>query len=318
MSPTVPRNALRFGAPALFAVLILGCAAPPSPSHGPLTAPPLGTAESFAVLAGSTVTNVGATTIEGNLGVDPGLAVTGFPPGLVSGGTIHAGDGVSLQAQSDLTTAYNVASGVPCDTDLTGQDLGGLTLTRGAYCFSSSAQLTGRLTLDAEGVPDALFIFQIGSTLTTASNSSVLVINGGRGCNVFWQVGSSATLGTTTEFVGDILALTSITLTTGARVSGKALARNGAVTLDSNIIATARCVDQPDAGVIDAAAPPDGARRVDLAIAPPDASMQRDAAVELPDMTECDAAQPADLTVVECDAAELPDLTASGGDLCDG
>jgi len=201
----------------------------------------LGTAQSFAVLAGSTVTNTGATTVAGDLGVDPGLAVTGFPPGLVTAGTIHAGDGVSLQAQSDVTTAYiTLASEVPTQ-DLTGQDLGGLTLTPGVYRFSSSAQLTGALTLDAQDDPLAVFVFQIGSTLTTASNSSVLVVNGAGDCSIYWQVGSSATLGTTTAFRGNILALTSITLATGATVSGRVLARNAAVTMDTNDVSTSLC-----------------------------------------------------------------------------
>jgi hypothetical protein len=201
------------------------------------------------VLGGTTVTNAGSTTVEGNLGVDPGLAVTGFPPGLVAGGTIHGGDAVALQAKSDTTTAYNALAGEVPTVDLTGQDLGGKTLTRGVYHYSSSAQLTGALTLNAEGNPNAVFVFQIGSTLTTASNSSVLVINGGQDCNVFWQVGSSATLGTTTAFKGNILALTSITLDTGATVSGRALARNGAVTMDTNHVSILMCATLADAGV---------------------------------------------------------------------
>ena len=196
-------------------------------------APSLGTAGNFGVLAGSAVTNTGPTIVQGDLGVSPGTSVTGFPPGIVTG-TVHVADGVALQAQSDLTTAYNVLAGLPCGTNLTGQDLGGLTLTAGVYCFDTSAQLTGTLTLDAQGDPNAEFIFQTGSTLTTASNSAVEVINGGSDCNIYWQVGSSATLGTATAFAGNILALTSITVTTGANASGKLLARNGAVTLDSN------------------------------------------------------------------------------------
>ena len=199
------------------------------------------TAASFAVLGGSTVTNTGATTVNGDLGVSPGSAVTGFPPGTVTGGTIHAADAVAAQAQSDVTTAYNSLAGQACTADLTGQDLGGKTLTPGVYCFSSSAQLTGALTLDAQGNAGAVFVFKIGSTLTTASGSSVLMINGGSPCNVFWQVGSSATLGTTTSFLGNILALTSITLNTGASVSGRALARNGAVTMDTNTVSQAAC-----------------------------------------------------------------------------
>jgi len=190
------------------------------------------------------VTNTGPTTVHGSLGVSPGSAVTGFPPGTVSGGAIHAADAVAAQAQSDLTTAYNFAAGESCGTNLTGQNLGGLTLTSGVYCFTSSAQLTGTLTLNAQGNPNAVFIFQIGSTLTTASSSSVVFINGGQGDSVFWQVGSSATLGTTTDFAGNILALTSITLDTGANIHcGRALARNAAVTMDTNMVSidTAGC-----------------------------------------------------------------------------
>lgn len=198
------------------------------------TAPPLGASESFAVLAGSTATNTGPTTIIGDLGVSPGTSVTGFPPGVVIDGAIHVNDAVAQQAQADLTVAYNNLAGQAPTADLTGQDLGGMTLTAGVYLFTSSAQLTGTLTLDAQGDADAVFIFQIGSTLTTASSSNVVVINGGSDCNVFWQVGSSATLGTGSALAGNVLALTSITMTTGATLSGRALARNGAVTLDTN------------------------------------------------------------------------------------
>ena len=196
----------------------------------------LGTAANFQVLGGTTVTNTGSTTINGNVGVSPGSAVTGFPPGVVVGGTIHSNDATAIQAQSDLITAFNSITPMPCTADLTGQDLGGKTLFSGVYCFASSAGLTGTLTLDADGDPNASFIFKIGSTLTTASDSSVVIINGGSSCNVFWQVGSSATLGTTSNLAGNILALTSITLTTGAGLSGRALAHNGAVTLDTNAV----------------------------------------------------------------------------------
>jgi len=220
----------------------------------------LGTAGNFAVLAGSTVTNTGPSVIiAGDVGVSPGSAITGFPPGTITPPyTIHAADAVAAQAQSDLTAAYNTAAGLAVTQNLTGQDLGGLILTPGTYFFSSSAQLTGTLTLNDEGDPNAQFVFQIGSTLTTASDSSVVTINGGSmpGCDVFWQVGSSATLGTTTAFEGHILALTSITLNTGATIEdGSALARNGAVTLDSNVINNSDCtattiaVPLPSAGL---------------------------------------------------------------------
>ncbi len=204
------------------------------------TAPGLGTAASFAVLGGSAVTNTGPSIVDGDLGVSPGTAISGFPPGIVNGAT-HAADAVALQAQTDVTTAYNNLAGQPCTMDLTGTDLGSRTLIPGVYCFSSSAQLTGQLTLDAQGNSAAVWIFQIGSTLTTASNASVLMINGGNVCNVFWQVGSSATLGTGTTFVGNILALASITLATGTNVSGRALARTAAVTMDTNHVSNAAC-----------------------------------------------------------------------------
>jgi uncharacterized protein with beta-barrel porin domain len=174
--------------------------------------------------------------IDGNVGVSPGTAVTGFPPGIVNG-TINAANADAAQAEVDLTAAYNDLASRPITANLTGQDLGGKTLIAGVYGFNSSAQLTGTLTLDGRGNPNSVFIFEIGSTLTTASASRIVLINGAQGSNVFFRVGSSATLGTTTSFVGDIIALTSITLDHGANIiCGDALARNGAVTLDDNHI----------------------------------------------------------------------------------
>ena len=210
----------------------------------------LGTAANNAVLAGSTATNTGSTTISGNLGLSPGTSVTGFPPGLVTPpGVIDDSNAVALQAQSDDTTAYNTLAGLPFVTDLTGQDLGGLTLLPGVYHFDSSAQLTGVLTLNAEGSDNALWVFQIGSTLTTASSSVVQIINGGPGDGLYWQVGSSATLGTSTVFEGNILALTSITLNTNAIIPcGRALAQNGAVTMDTNVISTDCTATTADTG----------------------------------------------------------------------
>ena len=204
--------------------------------------PRLGTAADYAVMAGSTITNTGPTTVNGNLALSPGTAVTGFPPGVVTGERDETNADAVL-AQTDLVTAYDDAAAAVPTRNLTGTDLGGLTLTPGVYAFDSSAQLTGTLTLDGQGSTNATFIFQIGSTLTTASASRVQLINGAGGCAVFWQVGSSATLGTTTAFQGTIMALASITLNTGATVGvggigsgGRALARNAALTLDSNII----------------------------------------------------------------------------------
>jgi uncharacterized repeat protein (TIGR01451 family) len=195
---------------------------------------------SFAVLGGSTVTNTGPSRISGNLGVHPGAAITGFPPGVVIGET-HAADPVALQAQGGTILLYDDLASQPCTSNLTGQDLGGMSLVPGVYCFTSSAQLTGALTLNAGGDPDAVWVFKAGSTLITASNSSVLLTGGANPCNVYWQVGSSATVGTTTSFVGNIVALTSIALQTGATLSGRALARNGAVTLDSNTVGALAC-----------------------------------------------------------------------------
>lgn len=204
----------------------------------------LGNAGSYGALGGSAVTNTGPTVIFGDLGVSPGTAITGFPPGVVVGGTIHSADAHAAAAQADALVAYNYLAGLAPTQELTGQDLGGLILTPGIYNFTSSAGLTGMLTLNMLGDPNSLFVFQIGSTLTTASGSSVTVINGDECCNVFWQVGSSATLGTDTDFLGNILALTSITLNTGATITdGRALALNGALTLDSNLISFADCED---------------------------------------------------------------------------
>jgi type VI secretion system secreted protein VgrG len=207
----------------------------------------LGEAGDFAVLAGSTVTNTGATIINGDLGLYPGTSITGAGS-ITLNGAVHNDDAYAQLAQNALTTAYNTAAGLAPRQVLTGQDLGGLTLTPGVYFFASSAQLTGTLTLNDLGDPNAQFVFQIGSTLTTATDSSVVTIYGGStlGANVFWQVDSSATLGTGTAFEGHILALDSITLTTGATIlDGSALARNGAVTLDANTITNAVPVPLP-------------------------------------------------------------------------
>jgi hypothetical protein len=186
------------------------------------------------------VTNTGASVISGDVGVDPGSAITGFPPGLVINGTIHAADAVALQAQSDVTTAYDDAAGrTPVVTE--SSDLGGQSLAPGVYKAASALSLTGTVTLNGEGDPSAVFIFQAGSTLITGSGSSVSLVGGAQACNVFWQVGSSATLGTTTSFVGTVLALTSASLDTGATLQGRVFARNGAVTLDDNTINRPTC-----------------------------------------------------------------------------
>jgi hypothetical protein len=203
----------------------------------------LGTAQTYAVLGGQAVTNTGPSILFGDVGVSPGTAITGFPPGIALG-VVHAGDTEAGGAQSDLTIAYNDAAGRAPTANIAGE-LGGLTLTPGVYKASSSIGLTGTLTLDAQGDPTAVFIFQIGSTLTTASASSVSMINGAQPCNVFWQVGSSATLGTNSDFIGTILALTSISVTTGTTVEGRALARNGQVSLDTNVFTEPGCDTTP-------------------------------------------------------------------------
>jgi hypothetical protein len=200
----------------------------------------LGTDGSFAVLAGSTVTNTGPSVISGSVGLDPGSAVTGFPPGIVLAGTTQVANGVALQAKSDLVTAYNDAAGRSSTATVSG-DLAGRTLTSGVYTSASSLGLSGALTLDAQGDPNAVFIFQAGSSLIVGSSSQVNLIGGAQACNVYWQVGSSATIGTGAAFVGNILALTSISMTTGATLQGRALARNGAVTLDTNTITSPLC-----------------------------------------------------------------------------
>jgi Ice-binding-like len=212
-------------------------------SMGSLTwaqsAPPLGSAQSFAVLGASTVTNAGPTVITGDLGVSPGTAVTGFPPGNVTGGIVHAGDATATAAQAAAHTLYAALVAEPCGTNLTGKTLGTspgvVKLAPGVYCFDSSAQLTGTLTLNGNGV----YVFKIGSTLTTASNSSVVLANGATAGRVFWQVTSSATLGTNTAFEGSILANISDTVTTGASVTGRVFALTGAVTLSGNRIRAA-------------------------------------------------------------------------------
>jgi hypothetical protein len=221
------------------ALVAMLCGATPAFAQPPAN---LGTTQTYAVLAGSAITNTGPTVLNGDLGIHPNGAgsVTGSP---VVNGASHFADAAALQAKNDLVVAYDSVSPPGCNQSFgVPTDIGGLVLTPGVYCFATSAAITGTLTLNFQGNPDAVFIFRTGSTLITAAGSAVVMINGGgQGCNVFWQVGSSATLGTTTTFVGTIMALTSITLNTGATIQGRALARNGAVTLDTNVITRTTC-----------------------------------------------------------------------------
>jgi type VI secretion system secreted protein VgrG len=211
------------------------------PAAAQASAVDLGTAKPFVVLGGSAATNTGPSVLNGDLGISPGTSLVGFGSPAVVNGATHNNDAVAAGAQSDLTTAYDVAAAQPVTADLTGQDLGNMVLTAGAYRFATSAQMTGPLTLDAQGDPAAQFVFEIGSTLTTASASSVVLANGASPCNVYWQVGSSATLGSTTAFAGNVMALTSISLNDAATVQGRLLARNGAVTLINNRIDGSMC-----------------------------------------------------------------------------
>ena len=223
----------------LVSLLSAGSALGATPSVG------LGTAASFSVLAGSTVTNTGPTTMFGDLGLSPGSSVTGAPHAL---GATHVDDAVAIGAKNALTTAYNDAASRPSNGSA-GTDLSGQTFTPGVRTASSSLLLSsGSVTLDAQGDPNAVFIFQIGSTLITGSSTSVSLINGAQACNVFWQVGSSATLGTGTSFVGTVMAAETITAGTAATVHGRLLASTAAVNLDTNTITTANCASSVSGG----------------------------------------------------------------------
>ncbi len=236
--------ALTLAATSLLAMPALAMAAQPSVD--------LGTTSTFAVLAGQTITNTGSTTISGDaggdLGVAPGSAFTGAA-GVTTNGTVHLGDAQALQAQNDLVTAYDDAAGRTPVTRIP-TELGGRVLKPGVYDSASGTfQITGTLTLDAEGDPDGVFVFLTDSTLVTAANSRINVTNSARYCRTFWQVGSSATLGTNSHFVGHIFALTSITVRSGASVQGQLLARNGSVTLSGNNITNGLCIAAQGAAI---------------------------------------------------------------------
>jgi hypothetical protein len=197
---------------------------------------PLGTASTYGVLAGSTITSAGLTVIDGDLGISPGTAYTGFPPGVVNG-SIHAGDPVAAQAEADLAIAYNNAVARKNPTALPA-DIGGMTITPGLYNAPVSLGISGTVTLDGKDKPDGVFIFQIPSTLTTAVNSAVVLTNKANACNIYWQVGSSATLNTASSFSGTIMAQASVSLGTYSTVNGRILAETGAITLLDNAITT--------------------------------------------------------------------------------
>ena len=204
-----------------------------------LVAPNLGAARAFAVLAASTVTNTGASAIVGDLGLSPGISVTGFPPGMLAG-TQHISDPATAQAQLDLTAAYNDAAGRTLGAIALAGNLGGMTLVPGLYKSTSSLEISsGDLTLDAQGDANAVYIFEMASTLVTTTGRKVILAGGAQAANIYWQVGSSATLGVSSVFKGNILALASITVNNGASVEGRLLARTAAVTLDNNMVSLA-------------------------------------------------------------------------------
>lgn len=247
---------------ALTALVALGGVVHPSIAYAADPPVDLATASSYSVLGGQTVTNTGPSFLAQNLGVSPGTEAPGFLPGQVAGET-HLADAASLQAQTDLTSAYTDAAGRTPFTSLA-VELGGTTLTPGVYRLPS-AQLTGTLTLDTQGDPAAVFIFQIDATLITGSDSQVVFLDEESTCSVYWQVASSATLGTDSSFIGTIMASTAISLETGADLEGRALAQTAAVTLDDNIITAPVCdvtpptppaVDVPPVDVPPAVAPP--------------------------------------------------------------
>lgn len=240
--PHIRRNKSRWAAGLAVGaagVMLVWAATGQSPAYAADAPVGLGTTATYSVLGGQAVTNTGPTTLGGDLGVSPGTAITGFPPGIVGGAT-HAGDAQAAQAQSDLTIAYDDAAGRAPTATVAG-DLVGQTLLPGVYKSTSTLDVSGALTLNGQGNPNSVFIFQVASALTTASASSIVLTNSAQACNIYWQVGSSATLGTTSTFKGTILALTSISVTTGTTVEGRALARNGQVSLDTNVFTMPGC-----------------------------------------------------------------------------
>lgn len=244
MTHPVPTHRVVGGALLSFALTAAWLLTPGGAAHAAsVPSVALATSADYAVLGATTVTNTGNTVLDGSLGLSPGGSISGFPPGLVlPPSTTDTANAVALQAQSDLTAAYVDAAGRPV-TATTTADLANLTLQAGVYAgpAKSALGLTGPLVLDGAGDLDAVFIFQTDSTLITGSGSTVSLVNGAQECNVFWQVGSSATLGTASVFAGNVMALASITVNNGATVHGRALARNGAVTLDNDTFTRPTC-----------------------------------------------------------------------------
>ena len=273
-APTATRRSrfFQFSGIATISVFSVGILVLPAGTAGAeATAVGLGTAEPFAVLAGAGITNTGPTTLGGDIGTYPTPTITGVS-GLTITGTNHGGDAVSQGAKPDVLTAYNTLAGQG-PTQPTGDDLTGRTLVSGVYNSGSSIALSGTVTLDAQGDPDAVFVFQAGSTLITSSSSTVALINGTQACNVFWQVGSSATLGTNSVFRGNLLALTDITATTEATVEGRLLAINGAVTLDTNTVTIPTCappVTTTTPTTTTTTVPPDTATTTTTTVVPPE------------------------------------------------
>lgn len=225
----------------LLAIFVIVCGFSPTVFVKAATTINLGTADGYAVLAGSTITNTGSTTITGDLGLFPGSSVTGFPPGIINGSQ-QITTAAANQAQVDLLLAYSAALSQPVTSTIPTQ-LGSTTVVGGVYNSAAGTfGITGTVTLDGQNNPDTVFIFKADSTLITAGTSSVVLINGAQACNVFWLVGSSATLGSNSIFKGTIIASSSITLTTGVNVEGRALAIGAATTLDSNTVSKPTCI----------------------------------------------------------------------------
>lgn len=238
---STPQKLRVVGASALSCSLLLGLSslAVASSAFAAEAKIELGTSANYSVLGGSAVTNTGNSILAQDLGVSPGTSITGFPPGIVLG-TVHATDAEASLAQNNLVTAYDDTAG-RAPTANVEKDITGQTLVSGVYKAAEELELSGTVTLDGQNDPNSVWIFQVGSSLTTASSSSVALVNGAQACNVYWQVGSSATLGTASDFKGNLLALTSITVTNEATVEGRVLARNGAVTLDDNTFTSPGC-----------------------------------------------------------------------------